>query len=223
MSNSKGNIFIITLLVAAIILIVFFAYYANNNQTDDLTALPRNDYNYNSSNPLEPKPGNTSIIDINTKSNFDITSTVEGINFFNITNSKIAFNGDITAKCSEKTEYFLINPEFFDFTGTIDLNSSKIKGNVKTIQVGENILTVNCLIELESFENLQIRDFFGTIEQNNVSGILQTQELNKNLDKAFIRIQDFNGNITIKNKSTTLNGTAKEIRITQNQANIILN
>jgi len=227
MLNTRGNAFVTIVLIAAIILLIFFIYYStstNDSLDNGLSNMGLTGNKDNSSESvLANDLNNNKLNGYEIDNNIELNATLLGIKELLIkSDQNISFDGTVNVQCDQKS-MSLINPIFEGFKGTIDFNAPSVSGEVKTIKVDDNILWVNCVVVAKDFKGAQIEEYFGLIEKNKIAGEIRTKDVTKELENAFVKIDDYLGTLNISQNKLVLDGIASNVQIIQKETNIFLN
>ncbi len=228
MDESNGGITVILvsiLLILGVATIIYFAYFGNNGSKLSILDDLNEPISYVDLGKDANTTNNSSIPKLiqDRDKNIWIKAQLEQLKIIKIKKNDLHISGKPTILCNENDEFIIVNPKIEDFEGTIDLNANKIYGKAKSIISGENILKLGCEIDLENFEKISLNNFVGDFEKNRVNGVIDTEDLQKELNNAYLRIKNYTGKLIINKDIMTLDGNAIEIQIVQNGTNIVIN
>lgn len=224
--NQNGNIIVTIFLVILIALIIYFAYYPTGfsssnesvqetNPTDTLSTISQKTY--------------TSLRETGTKTtskdrNVKVTASIENTTEITIANTSIELSDNALINCSG-LDINIKNSNIEVNTGKVTLNDEGVEfnGNVKSISsedssisyTGEKIL--NCIAKSKSID---IDNYVASVEQMKVNGTINANNVEKKLDDAYLKIEDYNGTAKLRDKTLTIDGLATLVSIVQSSTRI---
>lgn len=200
MQNSKGNFIIITAIVIFIALILYFAFFNPDAFSKKDAGNEDQGFLENAQNKMPPsKTANTTTEIVEDQNVFNILLKTELTNKLGITDKNVEIVGKPELMFGEK-KFTVVNPKLMGFSGTAD--GKEIIGTVNTVQTqdGSTLETKSdfTLNIFAGFSEVIIPEMIMNLESFDNTGSLKAKDKEYNLDKSYLKIEDFSGRVIIK-------------------------
>lgn len=223
MQNSKGNIVIILAIIIFIGLILYFAFFNPDAFSKKDTGTDDKGFLESAQDKMPPSKTSNTLTEIPEDGNFfNINLKIELTNTIGITDKNIEIIGKPELMFGEK-KFTLANPKLTGFTGTV--SGKEVVGTVNTVQTqdGSTLETKSdfTLNIFAGFSEVIILDMQMNLESFDNTGTLKAKEKEYNLNKSYLKIEDYSGKISVKIEEEKayliLDGTVARLKIIDNQ------
>ena len=229
--NQKGNMAVVIILIVVLVLLLVFVFFGkkigqtdfsmdsvfDNNGQDNLGTGADLSKTTEDGNDLVEADVNSDINNEPQKAN--VVGSISGIVDSTFSDKEISFSGDTIITRADGTTIKLNNPTIFNFEGSIKSSELgyELVGTVKKIVSDgaevefKDLLKVKILVDDAIVKNVKF-----TLERAGTSGDLTINSYSTNLDKAYINMKNYVGNIELKDNNYYFDGVCDSLTIKQN-------
>ncbi|MDD4983794.1 MAG: hypothetical protein PHH82_03075 [Candidatus ainarchaeum sp.] len=229
--NQKGNMAVVVILIVVLVLLLVFVFFGKKIGGTDFSidsVFDNNDSGAGTgtdvSKSLDYNKDVVAQADVNTDINSEpkkasVVGSISGIAESNFSDKEVSFSGETIITRADGTTIKLNNPTVYNFEGTIKAVDTgyELVGTVKkVISDGAEVEFKDQQKVKISVDNLIVKNVKFTLERAGVSGTLVINSYSTVLDKAYINMKNYIGNIELRNDGYYFDGTCDLLTVKQN-------
>jgi len=230
--NKKGNLAVVVILIVVLVLLLVFVFFGKKiGGTDfsidsvfDSTGPGSTGTGVDVSKSLDENKEAVAQTDINADINSEpkkvsVVGSIFGLVESNFSDKEISFSGETLITRADGTTIKLNSPTIYDFDGLIKTTGKgyELVGTAKKIVSDGAEVEFKDLLKIKILvDDLIVKNVKFTLERAGVSGILSINSYSTTLDKGYINMKNYVGNLELKDGSYYFEGICDLLTIKQN-------